>query len=317
MDPSTEWAIAERARTQLGLITTSQLRAAGMSHQTIGRRLSAGLLVPAGTCTFRLAAAPCGPEVKVLAACLDLGAVASHRTAAWLHGLLPRSGMPIDVTVRKGRSVGSATVTRGLRVHTSTNLPADDIVRVGAIPTTSVARSLLGMAALGPSDVDDEGLLSAVEDAVRTGRASDRWLWWLLEERRCRGRDGILRFENALARRAALGPTESWLEREVLRIILAAGLSTPTVQRRISRRGAFVARVDFLYDRERIVLEALGHASHSSREQLSADAARASRLQLLGFAVHQLTYDQIVRTPSWVVEVVGTALAQAIAPATA
>lgn len=311
MDPTTERVIAERARTQLGLITTAQLRAAGMSRQAVTRRVASGVLVRVGARTLRVAAAPPGLEVDVLAACLDLDAVASHRTAAWLHGLLPSPGPLVDVTVAKGRTMGSAAATEGLRVHSSTNLPAGHIVRVGAVPTTSVARSLLGLAALDPREIDDECLTSVIEEAVRTRRASDRWLWWLLEERRCRGRNGVLRFEQALARRSALGPTESWLERELLRLIDEAGLPKPAVQRRIGRRGAFVARVDLLYESERVVLEALGYASHSSRAQVSADAARASALQLAGFDVHQLTYDQIVTAPTWTVGVVRAALERA------
>ena len=247
----------------------------------------------------------------MLAACLDLDGVASHLTAAWLHGLHPRPGPRIDITVAKGRSVGSHRAPPAWRVHTSTNLPDDDRVEVGPIPTTSVARTLLGVAALDPSELGDPALTAMVEEAVRTWRASDRWLWWLLEERRCRGRNGVRRFEAVLAERTRLGPTESWLERELLRILADAGLPHPGVQQVVRRRGAFVARVDVRYPAERIVIEALGHASHASRPALSADTARASRLTLLGNQVHQFTYDQIVRDPAWVTGTVAAALASA------
>ncbi|HXH56884.1 type IV toxin-antitoxin system AbiEi family antitoxin domain-containing protein [Iamia sp.] len=311
MNPSTERAIAERARSQLGLLTIAQLGEAGLSRRTITRRIGCGLLVPAGSTTVRLSTHPESPQGNVLAACLDLGGVASHHTAAWLHGLLPRPGPLIDVSVPKGRSSGSAGSVATWRTHTSTNLPPDDTLAIGPIPTTSVARTLLGLAALDRSEVDDEALTSAIEEAVRTRRATERWLWWLLEQRRCRGRNGVSRFEEALATRARLGPTESWLEREMLSLIERAHLPRPIVQRVVRRRGAFVARVDFAYEREGVVLEALGYASHSSRPALTADAARASRLQLLGLAVHQFTYDQIVRDPRWVTTTVAAALAAA------
>lgn len=308
----TERAIAERARSQLGLITSDQLRAAGLAPRTATRRVANGLLFPVGRRTYRLATAPPAPEVDVLAACLDLDAVASHRTAAWLHRLLVWR-QQVEVTVPKGRSTRRVSTTTLLRVHTSTNLPPEDVVQVGAIPVTSVARTLLGLAALPPSEVSRIELVNAVEEAVRRRVASDRWLWWLLEQRRCRGRDGVTRFESVLAERASLGPTESWLEREVLRILSAAGLPLPTVQHRVRRNGAFVARVDFAYAPLDIVLEALGHVHHAARDQLSADTARASELTLLGLDVHQFTYDQIVGQPDWVVSVVGAALAQATA----
>lgn len=307
MSPHIDRAIAERARTQLGLVTRTQLRADGVSRAALSRRVASGALVPVTANVLRLGGAPDEPRMPTMAACLDLGAVASHRTALWLHDLAPRPPLT-DVTVRKGRSTGITSTRDGVRVHTSTNLPRDDVVRVGPIPTTSVARTLMGVAAL--AEVDDEALLGLVEEAVRRRLATDRWLWWVLEQRRCRGRDGVRRFEAVLARRAELGPTESWLEREVLRLLTHAGLPLPRVQARIRRRGAFVARVDLLYEDEGVVLEALGHAAHASRSQQSADAARASELQLLGLEVHQVTYDQVVRQPEWVVHLVRRALAR-------
>ncbi|HEX7133747.1 MAG TPA: type IV toxin-antitoxin system AbiEi family antitoxin domain-containing protein [Iamia sp.] len=310
MDPNIERAIAERAQTQLGLITGGQILALGVHRSTIQRRVASGLWIPVGRRTFRLATAPPGREVDVLAACLDLGAVASHRTAAWLHGLVPWPGV-IDISVPKGRSVVGLQDPAGLRIHTSTNLPPDDITVIGATPVTSVARSLMGLAAMPEHEVPRHELVDVVETAVQRRLASDRWLWWLLERRRCRGRNGVTRFEDVLAERAKLGPTESWLERAVLRVIDDAGLPRPIVQRRIRRRGRFVARVDLAYDPGMIVVEALGHRYHATREQQNRDAARASELQLLGWDVHQITYDQVVDTPLWVAHVIRTALANA------
>lgn len=310
MDPHIERAIAERARTQLGHITYPQARAAGATAPTIRRRVDTGLWIPVGHRTFRLASVAPTPRGEVAAACLDLGGVGSHRTAAWCHDLLPRPPL-IEITVRKGRSTTVTARRPGLRIHTSTNLPPEDVTRVDGIPVTSVARTLMGLAALPEDEVPHRQLVDVVEAAVQRRQASDRWLWWLLERRRCRGRNGVTRFEDVLAERAKLGPTESWLERAVLQIIDDAGLPRPVVQRRILRRGRFVARVDLAYDPGMIVLEALGYRFHATREQQSRDAARASELQLMGFDVHQITYDQVVRTPDWVAHVVRTALANA------
>ncbi|HMJ75075.1 MAG TPA: type IV toxin-antitoxin system AbiEi family antitoxin [Iamia sp.] len=310
MDPNIERAIAERARQQLGLITVDQARALGVARGTLHRRATNGLMIPVGRHTFRLAPAPTGPRVDAMAVLLDFSGVASHRTAAWLHGLADRPPI-IDVTVRKGRSSGETTLSETFRVHTSTNLPAEDVTQVDGIPVTSVARTLMGLAALDETEVPHEKLVDIVEAAVQRRLASDRWLWWLLERRRCRGRNGVIRFERVLAQRAELGPTESWLDRALLQVIDDAGLPRPVVQRRIRRRGAFVARVDTAYDPGMIVIEVLGYRHHATREQQNRDAARASELQLLGWDVHQIIYDHIVRTPSWLAHVIRTALARA------
>lgn len=310
MDAAKEQGLARTARSQLGLVTRAQLDALGIARSTVTRRVASGQLVPSGRATFRLASAPLGHDVGVLAACLDVDGVASHWTAAWLHGLVP-ARRTVDVTVRKGRSRAARLESAGggrVRVHSSTNLPWDDVVRIGPIPTTSVARTMLGLAALVPVEFDAQSFGEIVATAVERGLATDPWLWWLLAQRRCRGRNGVSALETALAGRARLGPTESWLEREVLRILEAAGIPLPVTQRVIARSGRFVARVDFAYEPEGVVLEALGYAFHRSPPQMEADTRRANDLQLLGFDVYQFTTAQIVGSPGSVQRTVRDAL---------
>lgn len=305
--------IATRARRQHGHVTRAQISAAGVHRSSVPRWVRTGRLVQVGHQTFRLASAPRTRRGDVFAACLDLGATASHWTAAWLHGRLPPRDL-IDVTVRKGKAmhapgVGHLEQAR-IRVHTTTNLPTDDIVLIDAIPTTSEARTMLGLAALVPAELSERRLFEVVGRAIDgDGPATDAWFWWLLTERRCRGRNGVITLEEVLAARARLGPTESWLEREALRVLGAAGLALPETQRIVHRNGRFAARVDFLYE-PAIVLEVMGYAFHRTEAQMSADVARANDLQLLGFEVYQFTARQIVSAPEAFVATVQEALAR-------
>ncbi len=310
MRPDIERAVAEQARSQLGLITRPQARAAGLSNAAIRRRVARGTWSTVGRQTYLAAPIRPSPEVEVLAAALDLDGVASHRTAAWLHDLLPRPAV-IDITVPKGRSADGWTGATPVRVHTSTSMPPEDVTEVGGIPTFSIARTALGLTALGEDEVPAAAVTTFVEEAVRRRLATDTWFWWLLERRRCRGRNGVTRLEAVLATRAELGPTESWLERELLRVLAAAGLPLPVVQRRIGRRGHFVARVDAAYEPGKIVIEALGYDAHATRRQQDRDAERASELQLLGYDVHQFTYTHVTQRPAWVASVVRRALEHA------
>ena len=248
-----------------------------------------------------------------MAACLDVGGVASHRTAGWSHAL-ERMGRPtsLEVVVLKG---GTTTTTPLARVHTTTNLDPDDILLVQGVPTTSVARTMLDLSALVPGELGRADLVAAIEGAVRDRKASDRWMWWLLEERRCRGRNGVSTMESILAERgAALGPTESWLERETLRILDEAGLPLPRVQKVFRRKGAFVSRVDFAYEHVPVVIEVEGkvHAGDADRE---IDADQRNAVQLLGHTVLTFPYGVVVGTPGVVVRTVAEALAQADARA--
>jgi hypothetical protein len=306
MNPSLERSIAERAATQLGHITIQQLVDRGVSRRSIRHLIERGRLTPVGQRTLRIPGLPASFASTVMAACLDLGAVASHRTAAHLHALAGFSGQPpvVEVTGREG--IGSTRSTLAT-VHRTTNLPADDLVAIGPIPATSVARTIFGLAALVP-DVDEESVRDVIDTAVRDGRASDRWLWWRLERLRCRGRDGVAALEGILEDRAGRGRTESWLEREFLRCLDRGGLPRPVVQRRIRAKGAFLARVDCCYERERIVIEVNGHGSPSTKRQRATDAARVNRLQLAGHRVLQFGYDDVVRTPEVVIATVTEAL---------
>ncbi|MBX3286427.1 MAG: DUF559 domain-containing protein, partial [Actinobacteria bacterium] len=218
----------------------------------------------------------------------------------------------VDVVLRRGRSIGGVRHLRRadveVRIHTSTNLTSSDVVHDGPIPVTSVARTLMDVAALVPADLSPKALREAIDVAVDRGLATDPWLWWVLAQRRCRGRNGVTNFEEALAARAGLGPTESWLEREVLRVLDAGGLPLPVTQQVVRRNGRFAARVDFLYEPERIVLEALGYAYHRTPAQMEADTRRANDLQLLGFEVYQFTARQVTGSPASVVATVTEAL---------
>lgn len=313
MEPGKEQGLADLASRQLGLVTKAQLTQLGVARSTVGRRIASGLMVPVGRRVFRLASATVTHESHVLSACLDYQGVASHRTAAWLHGLAPRSAC-IEITVPKGQSTrlpGFPGTWPLVRVHTSTNLPSADILHIGPISVTSVARTMLGLAALAPKEIDRAALLEVVSTAIDRGLASDPWLWWLLAQRRCRGRNGVIALESVLAERARLGPTESWLERETLRVLGDRSIRLPVTQRVISRSGRFAARVDFLYEPERIILEALGYAFHRTPAQIEADTRRANELQLLGFDVYQFTTRQIVQSPTSVQATVVRALDEA------
>ncbi len=308
MSPSTEIAIASHARAQHGLVTRRQLVDAGLSPATVRRRVARGELVAVGVRTFRLASAIDGTATSVLAACLDRGAVASHRTAAWLHGLWALPSV-IDVSVAKGRAMRCDDGALPVIVHATTSLPPDDVVMVDGIPTTSIARTMLGLAALVPDEVDHDELVDVVARAIEDGKASLAWLTWLLEGRRCRGRNGVRALEAALDARVHLGPTESWLERRLLALVRSAGLPKPALQRTIPRQDGRAARVDFVYERQRIVIEVLGYAHHRTPAQLAADTMRANQLQVRGYRVLQLSSRTLDREPDAALAVIAAALA--------
>jgi very-short-patch-repair endonuclease len=315
MDTQTSSAIAQLMSRQHGHITRDQLLRAGMPRSTIRRREQRGELVRVGGRTWRAASSPASADGQLLAACLDLDAVCSHWTAAALYRLVAFRAL-IDLTVPRLRSVWVPhEVEPDVRVHTSTDLPMGDITHVRGIPVTSVARTLMALGALVPRELEQDELAAMLAQACEEGLASERWLFWLLERRRGRGRIGTIAFEEALATRTRLGPTESWLERETLRVIAEAGLPLPRVQQRVERKARFVGRVDFRYDRWPVVIESLGYARHRSRSDLERDTRRVNALQLAGLTVLQFSYDQVVRDPRSITADIADALGIAVSQA--
>lgn len=293
--------LGHRAERQHGLITAADLLDLEISRGSRRRLLEKGNLIATGTRSYRLAGSPPSLRQQILAACVDVNGLASHRTAAALHGL---DGFhltaPIEVLVTEGRCNPRSKLAR---VHSTRWLPPDDRIEIDGIPTTSVARTLMLLAGIVP-EIPIELVRGAVDEAVATNKATDKWLWARLESLRRSGRNGVLVLEEILSDRAGGAVTESWLEREALRILTDAGLPLPVCQARIERRGAFVARVDFIYEEQRAIIEVSGYASHRTKRQTTADAKRRRELTLAGFQVHEFTYEEIVDTPEILVAAV-------------
>ena len=294
----TRRSVYELASAQRGLVTRADLTRLGVSRGERAGLRRAEILRPIGRQTFAIAGLPPDPLRSELAACLDTGGVLSHRSAARLNDIsAPDPGPRPEVLVlHRVKPAGSPIAL----VHSTTWLRADDVIEVDGIPCTSVARTLFTLAGLVP-EIPLDAARGAVDDAVRAGKASDRWLWWRLERLRCRGRNGVSVFEQILTSRAGGEVTESWLEREFLRLVRRSGLAVPMCQRRLNARGAFVARVDFLYEEARIVIEVTGAVAHSSREQRASDARRRNELSTLGYLVLEFTYEQVIGRPDQVV----------------
>ena len=90
-----------------------------------------------------------------------------------------------------------------------------------------------------------------------------------------------------------LDPARSQLERRFLRLCSHHRLLTPEVNVRL---GPFL--VDFLWRRQRLVVETDGFETHRTRARFEADRARDAELKLLGYEVVRFTYRQVTDEPS-------------------
>jgi predicted transcriptional regulator of viral defense system len=143
-DTPPDGRVAKLAERQWGVVSLAQLRAAGLSDDAVQRRAAAGRLHRLHHGVYAVGHTVLRREGRWLAAVLACGegAVLSHRSAAAHWGLLQSNATRIDVTTPRTRAANAM-----IRVHRSRSLDARDATAHRGIPITSVARTLLDLAA--------------------------------------------------------------------------------------------------------------------------------------------------------------------------
>jgi hypothetical protein len=254
---------------------------------------------------FRVTSASPSWHQSVLAACLDGGpdCVASHRTAAALHGLDGFSpGGVIEVLVPMRVRLRRRSVV----VHHTRDLTAEDRTAIGVIPVTSLARTLIDLGAVAPADVVEEAYDAAERDAPGTRAKVERRYKAL----RAPGRNGIGAMTQIRARRERLERVpRSVLERRMKRILAQAGAPPARSRYKLRLKSGRVVELDFAILEDRLDLEVDGHATHASRTQRAADNARANEIADAGWAIRRFTYEQVMTAPHVVAAAVHSAIA--------
>ena len=288
------------AAAQRGRVARRQLLRAGISSKMIRTRVSGGLLYPLHCGVYAVGhpgAVGLGAETAALLAAGER-AVLSHDTAAALWNLRPR--LVGAAAVHLSVPVGGCPRRSGICAHRTRTLLSRDVgVRAG-LPVTSAARTLVDIAgALRPRERElalDEGLRNRilnrdqVADAI--ARAGNRTGTKALKELLRDGRNTTV--------------TRSEAEEAFLALVRDAGLPDPEVNAWL--RGLMV---DFLWRRERIVVEVDGYAFHGSRRRFEDDRARDAKLAAAGYQVLRVTWLQMRHEPLTVIARLAQALARA------
>jgi very-short-patch-repair endonuclease len=278
------------ASRQHGLLTRQQLLSTGLSPRSIGRRLTTGRLIVVHPGVYRVSGSPDSQEQRVLAACLWSDGVASHRTAAALWNL--DGVVPVCLEITTPRRVRSQEV-KAYRSH----LPAGQVTKIGKIPVTTVARTLLDLGGVASAS----SLEAAVTDALRRNRTTLERLQSCLDEAGGKGRPGASALRSILQ---ALGrqPAESVLELKLVRLLRRHGLPEPMRQFDIREGETLVARVDLAYPELRLAIEADGFSFHAGPGSWTRDLARSNALTALGWHVVHITWRDLTERPRQVID---------------
>jgi very-short-patch-repair endonuclease len=302
-DPPLELAVGKLATAQHGVVTLSQLRALGLSSSAVRSRVACGRFHRVHAGVFAVGHAPLTRNGHYMAAVLTCGrgAVLSHRAAADLLDLRRSTRSTVDVTTprRSGRE------RRGIDAHTSATLASRDVTVVDGIACTSVARTLLDLAAVAQRRVVERAFdQAAVLQLLDVRKIED-----VLARASGHRAAGVLRaILTDHSREPAL--TRNDFEARFLAMCRHARLPQPEVNVWIAVAPTGY-EADFLWRANGLIAEVDGRDVHTTRHAFEHDRRRDQRLMLLGFRVARFTWRQLLDEPRVVAETVGVLLAQA------
>lgn len=295
MTPDGELALARLAGRQHGLWTRRQALEAGITPSMMRTRLSNGRWVKLDTAVYGTPSAPATWKRSVMAAVLaEPWAVASHRSAAVIHGLDGfRQGRP-EVTIRPGANARGRLAI----AHRATDA---DTTRVDDIPVVTLAQTFVDL-----SQIVTE---RRVRDALSARASTSRTLLDDVRDRYCElapqgGRN--LRVLRSVLLRFGVGdmPSRSELERIMHSVLEADGIPPIQWEAPFPGRQSSGQRVDGLIPTWSMVVEGDGRPWHSRVEDFERDRRRDAEAAAAGFLTLRFTWHHLNETPGWVREVV-------------
>jgi len=267
-----------------GVAARRELLETGVGRRAIEHRLQTGRYLPLHDGVYAIGhrdLTVCGRRRAIVLACGD-GAVLSHRSAAGAWGLRPDGSARWNVTVPSARQPDAP-------VHTYRHrLTPAEVADLDGIPTTTVARTLLDLAALIPP----HHLRRAVERAVQLElfdlTAIHRTL--AAHPRRA-GRRHLLALVDDLEDHGVT-QTRSDVEAAFLQLCLDHDLPRPQVNHYDNDRER-----DFRWPAHRLVVEVDGWTFHRSRDAFTTDRRRDREALAQGYRVARFTATEVLLAP--------------------
>jgi very-short-patch-repair endonuclease len=298
MELSVDRRIAELATAQHGVVALRHLRGCGLTSSAVQKRATAGRLHRVHYGVYTVGTRRLSTKGRWLAGVLACGddAALSFRAAGALRGLRPRSGGPVDVTVpRRGRRS-----FEGVRVHTTRTVLEIDIV--DGIPVTTVARTLLDLAAV----LGRQALRHAVEAAERLEVFDLR----AVEALPAAGHPGASRLRDAITAAAGESPwTRSEFEKRFLSFLRERGFPEP--QLNVVVCGELT---DFWWPDARVVVETDSWLFHRTHARFEDDRRRDAVFTVAGIRPLRITDRRFQREPDRIESDLRTLLRSTRAP---
>ena len=301
--------IGALARSQHGAVSRSQLLAIGASRRMVDDRLQRRLLTALHPGVYALPGAPQSWERSQIAACLWSRGVAGVRAAAYLHRLPGFESPPVEVIT----TLNKRPMPRcGIVCHHTTRLPRAQTQRIRNIPATSPERTLFDLC----GHIPERRAAIALDHALHMGMCTLGSLDHCLYQTARRGRDGCAVLRRMLHARLDLTDfPNSGLETVIFELLRRGNVPMPQLQWPIRDGvGGFVARPDFVWPAERLVVEGHSRLWHEGLVARRSDALRHDRLVACGYRVLYVTWADATRYGDATLKLIRRALEGAAVP---
>lgn len=286
-------AVSAISAEQHSLVTTAQLKFAGLDRDAVWYRSRRGTLHRLHRGVFAVGHPAIGMLSRFAAAVLAVGptSVLSHHSAAAYWRMLDYVEGAVHVSILKARRSRD-----GIAVHRPVSLPRSDYSYRDLIPVTSPARTVVDLAGAG-ADFEraiNEGKALRHFGDVQLRRAIDA----------SPDRLGAKRLAAHLDAEESPGFSRSAGERILKRLIGEALLPPP--RRNVSVHGH---ELDLWWPESMLNAEVDGATTHTRNRNFESDRARDADLATRGIQALRFTWKQLTEEPSLVVGRLAAAIA--------
>lgn len=275
-----EERIAQIATEQHGVVTRRQMLQAEITHREIGARLRNGSLIRVHRGVFRVGHVAPSTEATYLAAVFACGegALLSHAAAANLWKILKGRPPIPEVTAPTERRI------EGVRTHHSRNMDRRDCTVLSGIPVTTVAATVVRLAATLSLDA----LSRVCHEAGVLYKLTPRQVDEIFARQPIVPGAGKLR----AVLHGEVRVTLSELEARFLKVLRRGNLPLPVTNRSTDGR-----RLDCRWAQYRLAVELDSYQFHNSRHSWERDRQREREARARGDEFRRYTYEDVFVDP--------------------
>jgi very-short-patch-repair endonuclease len=270
------------------VVTLRQLEAIGFGRTSVKRRVASGRLVRLHRGVYAVGHVQRTPEAGWIAAVMASGreSFLSHLDAAGLWQIYESRGTKIHVTT----TARSTRKLSGIQVHRARNLDPADVTKKDGIPVTTVARTLVDLSDVLPTD----RVLRAIREAEYLKLLDTDTL--VAAVQRANGRKRLTELTKAIERHRPGQIVRDELEHRFLELVHAGGLRDPETNVEVTTRRRTYT-IDCLWRAEGVAVELDGRAAHARAAAFEEDRARDAALTASGLRPLRFTWRRLTEEP--------------------